>query len=72
MYKKQPIKITKEFSPKYNSPAMKLNLLEQGWKYKGMNNYSPIFEYYHSQNFNIILTLFIRNCGLFSLYLLCK
>ena len=46
MYKKQPIKVTKEFSPKYNSPAMKLNLLEQGWKYKGMNNEKPIFEYF--------------------------
>ena len=47
MYKeKQPIKFTKEFSAKYNSPAMKLNLLEQGWKYKGMNNKNPIFEYY--------------------------
>ena len=48
MYKKPPIKITKEFSEKYNSPAMKLNLLEQGWKYKRMNNNNPIFEYYHS------------------------
>jgi hypothetical protein len=49
MYKeKHPIKITKEFSEKYNSPAMKLNLLEQGWKYKGTNKGNPIFEYYHS------------------------
>lgn len=46
MYKeKQPIRFTKEFSPMYNSPAMKLSLLEQGWKYKGMNNNNPIFEY---------------------------
>jgi hypothetical protein len=42
---KEPIKFTKEFSPMYNSDAMKLNLLEQGWKYKGMNNDNPIFEY---------------------------
>jgi len=49
MYKeKQPIKFTKEFSPMYTSDAMKLNLLEQGWKYKGMNKDNPIFEYIHS------------------------
>ena len=36
-----------EFSTKYNSAAMKLNLLEQGWKYKGMNKDNPIFEYIH-------------------------
>jgi hypothetical protein len=47
MYKeKQPTRYIKEFSEKYNSPAMKLNLLEQGWKYKGMNNEKPIFEYF--------------------------
>ena len=46
MYKeKQPIKFTKEFSAKYTSAAMKLSLLEQGWKYKGMNHDKPIFEY---------------------------
>jgi hypothetical protein len=43
---KEPIKFRKEFSPKYNSPAMMLNLQEQGWSYKGMNNGNPIFEYY--------------------------
>lgn len=49
MYKeKQPIKFTKEFSTKYTSAAMKLSLLEQGWKYKGMNQDKPIFEYIHS------------------------
>jgi hypothetical protein len=42
---KQPIKFTKEFSEKYTSAAMKLSLLEQGWKYKGMNQDKPIFEY---------------------------
>jgi hypothetical protein len=47
MYKeKQPTRYIKEFSEKYNSPAMNLNLLEQGWKYKGMNNEKPIFEYF--------------------------
>tara|TARA_B100001093_G_C26144430_1_gene724732 strand:+ start:378 stop:527 length:150 start_codon:yes stop_codon:yes gene_type:complete len=45
---KQPIKFTKEFSPKYNSPAMKASLLEQGWKFKGTNKDNPIFEYYHA------------------------
>ena len=46
MYKeKKPIKFTKEFPTKYSSAAMKLNLLEQGWKYKGMNKDNPIFEY---------------------------
>jgi len=46
MYKeKKPIKFTKEFPRKYNAAAMKLNLLEQGWKYKGMNKDNPIFEY---------------------------
>jgi len=44
---REPIKFTKEFSTKYNSDAMKLNLLEQGWKYKGMNKDNPIFEYIH-------------------------
>jgi hypothetical protein len=44
---KQPITFTKEFSTKYNSAAMKLSLLEQGWKYKGMNKDNPIFEYFH-------------------------
>lgn len=48
MYKeKQPIRFTKEFSVKYTSAAMKLSLLEQGWKYKGMNQDKPIFEYIH-------------------------
>ena len=42
---KQPTKFTKEFSEKYTSPATKLSLLEQGWKYKGMNKNNPIFEY---------------------------
>lgn len=41
-----PIKFTKEFDSKYNSPAMKLHLMEQGWKYKGNNGDNPIFEFY--------------------------
>jgi hypothetical protein len=44
---KSPIKLTKEFPIKYNAPAMKLHLTEQGWKYKGMNKDNPIFEYIH-------------------------
>jgi len=45
MYKeKQPIKFTKEFSPMYNSPAMKASLLEQGWKLKSVEKGQPIME----------------------------
>ncbi len=42
---KDPIKFTKEFNEKYNSPAMKLSLLEQGWKYVGQNKNNPVFQY---------------------------
>ena len=45
---KEPIKFRKEFSTKYNSPAMKLALIEVGWKYVGSNKGNPIFEYYQS------------------------
>ena len=40
----KPREIKKEFDSKYNSPAMKLLLEEQGWKYIGNNNDNPIYQ----------------------------
>jgi|TARA_B110000208_G_scaffold150366_1_gene181577 transposase len=40
----KPKEIKKEFDSKYNSPAMKLHLEEQGWKYIGNNNDNPIYQ----------------------------
>lgn len=37
-------KLVKEFNEKYNSPAMRLNLEEQGWKYVGQKNNKPIYK----------------------------
>jgi|SaaInl6LU_22_DNA_1037377.scaffolds.fasta_scaffold122467_2 hypothetical protein len=34
----------KEFKPIYNSPAMRLHLEEEGWKYVGQNNNNPIYK----------------------------
>jgi transposase len=39
-----PKKLLKEFDSKYNSPAMRLNLEEQGWKYMGQKNNKPIYK----------------------------
>jgi len=36
--------LEKEFDKKYNSPAMKLHLEEQGWKYVGERNDKPLFK----------------------------
>ena len=35
--------LVREFNEKYNSPAMRLNLEEQGWKYVGTKGKNPIF-----------------------------
>ena len=39
-----PRTLIKEFDSKYNSPAMRLNLEEQGWKYMGQKNNKPIYK----------------------------
>tara|TARA_B100000900_G_scaffold234125_1_gene198750 strand:- start:988 stop:1128 length:141 start_codon:yes stop_codon:yes gene_type:complete len=35
--------LVKEFNEKYNSPAMRLSLEEQGWKYIGVKGKNPLF-----------------------------
>ena len=39
-----PKQLLKEFDSKYNSPAMRLNLEEQGWQYMGQKNNKPIYK----------------------------
>jgi hypothetical protein len=39
-----PRTLIKEFDSKYNSPAMRLNLEEQGWTYMGDRNGKILFK----------------------------
>lgn len=39
--------LQKEFDSKYNNPAMKLLLEEQGWKYVGVKNNKPIYKIFY-------------------------
>ena len=40
----KPKVFQKEFNSKYNSPAMRLHLEEEGWKYVGHNKDNPIYK----------------------------
>ena len=39
-----PRQLIKEFNSKYNSPAMRLSLEEQGWTYIGDKNGKTLFK----------------------------
>ena len=36
--------LIKEFDSKYNSPAMRLHLEEEGWQYMGQKNNKPLYK----------------------------